>query len=224
MDTWTEGSVPAAEVRRIVADGYDAMGERFDRWADAAQGSPRDDYVRRLTELVPLGEAVLEVGCGSGARASQTLADRYRLIGIDLSPQQVERAREQVPDGSFQVGDVTTIDLAPASFRGVVALYVMGHVPTAQHAEVYGRIVRWLEPGGWFVANLPVSDSGDGIEEGFLGVPMFFASHSAEENLRLLRGAGLDVVEASMVTEREVEDDGSSTEGPWQWIVANRPA
>jgi SAM-dependent methyltransferase len=224
VDTWTKGSLPAAVVRRIVAVGYDAIGERFDRWADAAQGSPREDHVRRLAELVPAGEAVLEVGCGSGARATQSLADRYRLVGIDISHRQLERARGRVPDASFLVGDVTTMDFPPATFRGVVAFYVMGHVPTDRHGTVYGRIVEWLKPGGWFVANLPVSDSGDGVEEGYLGVPMFFAAHSAEENLRLLREAGLDVVEASLVTEREVEEDGSWTEGPWQWIVANRPA
>ena len=50
---WIEGSHSAEDVRRIVATGYDQMGERFDRWADAALGSPRDTFVARLFEEVP---------------------------------------------------------------------------------------------------------------------------------------------------------------------------
>ena len=139
-----------------------------------------------------------------------------------LDPYLAHACSQKSRQGTFQVGDVTTIDFASAPFSGVVALYTMNHVPIARHSVVYERVVRWLKPGGWFVANLPVSGSGDGIEDGWLGVPMFFASRPAEENIRLLREAGLDVVEATLVTDGEVEDDGSWTEGSWQWIVARR--
>jgi SAM-dependent methyltransferase len=204
-----------------VADGYDEMGERFDRWADAAIGSPRDAYVRRLLDQVPPGEPVLEIGCGSGARSTEALAQRYRLTGMDLSPRQIERARKRIPSARFTVGDVTTVDLPPTAFAAIVAFYVMGHVASRDHAEVYTRIATWLEPGGTFVANLPISGGGDGIEDGYLGVRMFFASLDADENLGLIQGAGLELVDATIITEVEADpDDGSSAVAAWQWIVA----
>jgi SAM-dependent methyltransferase len=223
VSTWSEGALPSAEVRRIVADGYDEMGERFDRWADAAIGSQRDAYVRRLFDLVQPGGSLLEIGCGSGARSTETLASRFRLTGIDLSPRQIERARRRIPSASFSVGDVATVDLPPSAFAAIVAFYVMGHVASRDHAEVYARIATWLEPGGTFVANLPISGGSDGIEDGYLGVRMFFASFGAEENLRLIQEAGLELIDATIIDEVEVDpDDGSRATGTWQWVVATR--
>jgi SAM-dependent methyltransferase len=224
MGRWTEGSPSAEKVRRIVAAGYDEMGERFDRWADAMRGSPRDAFVLRLFEEVPPGVAVLEIGCGSGARSTGALARRYHLTGIDLSAHQVERARERLPWARFLVGDVTRIELSPASFRAIVAYYVMNHIPCREHAGVYRQVATWLQPGRVFITNLPVSGGGDGVEDPWLGVPMFFASLDAKENLRLIRAAGLEVVDAVVISEIEADpDDESSTEqGEWQWVVARR--
>jgi SAM-dependent methyltransferase len=51
----------------------------------------------------------------------------------------------------------------------------------------------WLRPGGVFLASLGSGDlaawTGD-----WLGVPMFFSSHPATENRRLLDGAALEAV------------------------------
>jgi SAM-dependent methyltransferase len=221
VSEWVEGSLESDQVRRIVGSGYDAMGERFDRWADATVGSPRDEYVRRLFDAVPAGEPVLEIGCGSGRRATGALAERYAVTGIDLSSGQIVRARERIPTATFLVGDVTEIEFEPGSFGGIVAFYMMNHLPAEAHASVYRRVADWLRPGGVFIANLPMSDAGDGVEKGWLGVPMFFSSVGGRVNLELLRAAGLDVVDVQVISEVEVDpDDGSSEEHDWQWIVA----
>jgi SAM-dependent methyltransferase len=224
MGRWSEGSPSADEVRRIVAAGYDEMGERFDRWADATRGSPRDAFVRRLFEEIPPGEAVLEIGCGSGARSTGALAMRYQVTAIDLSARQVERARARIPSATFLVGDVTRIDLPPASFGAVVAFYMMNHIPCGEHAGVYQRVAAWLEPGGLFITNLPVTGEGDGVEDPWLGVPMFFASLDKKENLSLIRAAGLEVVDSVLISEIEVgpDDESPSEQGAWQWVVARR--
>jgi SAM-dependent methyltransferase len=224
MGSWSEGSPSAEEVRRIVAAGYDAMGERFDRWADATRGSPREVFVRPLFDEVPPGEAVLEIGCGSGARTTVALARRYQVTAIDLSAHQIERAQGRIPSARFLVGDVTRIDLPPATFRAIVAFYVMNQIPSGDHATVYQRVASWLEPGGLFIANLPVAGGGDGVEDPWLGVPMFFASLDAEENLSLIRAAALHVVDSELISEIEVDpdDETSTEEGEWQWVVARR--
>ena len=224
MSSWIEGSHSAEDVRRIVAVGYDQMGARFDRWADATLGSPRDAFVDRLFEEVLEGEAVLEIGCGSGARSTEALASRYQVTGIDLSARQIERARKRIPSATFLVGDVMSIDLPPASFLAIVALYVMNHIPSGEHASVYRRVAAWLEPDGVFIANLPASGGGDGVEDPWLGVPMFFASLNATENLALIRAAGLEIVDSVFISEIEVDPDdrSSADEGEWHWVMARR--
>jgi SAM-dependent methyltransferase len=222
MDAWQPRTLPDAEVRRIVADGYDAMGERFDRWADQAVGSPRAAFASAFAERLPPSGAVLEIGCGSGARVTSELADRFAITGIDLSARQIERARVRLPSATFLVADALTVDLPAASFDGVIALYMVNHLPSASLGRFYERVAGWLVPHGVFAANLPVSEAGDGIEASYLGVPMFFGSLSAGENLALIRAAGLSVIEARLITEIEVDEDGSSSEGTWQWVVARR--
>lgn len=199
------------------------MGERFDRWADATIGSQRDAYVRGLFDVVPPGEAVLEIGCGSGARATGALADRYKLTGIDLSPGQIQRAQERIPTATFLVGDVTQTEFPAASFRAIVAFYMMNHIPTDAHSTVYRNVANWLDADGLFIANLPVRGGADGIEEGWLGVPMFFASLDVEQNLRAIQAAGLEIVDSQLISEIEVDpDEGTSEPQEWQWIVAKR--
>jgi len=80
------------------------------RWVDILLG--------RIAE----GSDVLELGCGGGSLATRRLADRHRLLGIDISPRQIERARERVPDATFRCADATELDLPEASFDAIVSL------------------------------------------------------------------------------------------------------
>ncbi len=60
--------------------------------------------------LVPESASVLEVGCGDG-RLLWELPGRERH-GIDLTPEQIERASQAIPDGSFSVspGETASFD------------------------------------------------------------------------------------------------------------------
>jgi SAM-dependent methyltransferase len=223
VSRWRAAAPPEAEIRRIVGGGYDAMGERFDRWADRIDGSPRDRFVARLLDVVPSGGRVLEIGCGSGARTTPALVERYEVTGIDVSARQIERARARLPDAEFLVADATEVELPPDSFAAVLAMYSLNHIPTAKHPIVYRRVAEWLRPGGCFVASLPASGHGDGVDERWLGVPMFFASLDADENLALLRAAGLEIVWSELVSEFEPQErETPATHGEWQWVMARR--
>ena len=56
-----------------------------------------------------------------------------------------------------------------------------------------------------FLATFGVSGE-EGVQEDWLGVPMFFASLTAEETTALLEGAGFGLVRTEVVTEDEGED------------------
>ncbi len=110
------------------------------------------------------------------------------MIGADISDAQIVLARRNVPAATFIIADLLDLDFPDAEFDGVTAFYSISHVPREEHLQLFRLIRRWLRPSGVFLASLGVGDLQDWTGE-WLGVPMFFSSHSADGNLRLLADA-----------------------------------
>ena len=161
---------------------------------------------------------MLELGCGAGVPDTQLLASRFAVTGVDVSGEQIRRARANVPTADFVQSDFTQLELAPASFEAVAAFYSFNHVPRDVLGDLLVRIHSWLVPGGLFLAALGTGDteswSGD-----WLGTTMFFSSFPPETNRRLLVEAGFELILDEIVTMIEPEPDGEST---WQWVLARR--
>jgi ubiquinone/menaquinone biosynthesis C-methylase UbiE len=134
------------EPKRIVEHGYDAIAERYAEWA-ASFESPALHWLGKLLEEIDEGSRVLEIGCGGGGPVTRALAERHRLIGVDISSRQIERARERVPTATFRHADVTELEFEPASFDAVVSLFMLGHVPRAEQARLLASVASWLRPG-----------------------------------------------------------------------------
>jgi cyclopropane fatty-acyl-phospholipid synthase-like methyltransferase len=213
--------------KQIVERGWDAVGETFEEWQRAIRGSERlerlDDLLRRL----PLQPDVLELGSGAGVRSTRVLAERGRLTGIDISEEQVKRARERIPEARFIHGDVMAVEFAPETFDAVVSFYVLNNLPREQLGPLFARIRGWLRPGGWLLASLPAMDN-PGWRGEWLGVEMFFSGYDAETTQRLAREAGLEIVEHAIETMLEPDWEegrvGSNYgEVRWLWLLARRP-
>jgi len=205
------------DVRRLVEDGYDAMAERFAEWQREVEGSTQVERVEGLLVLLPANPDVLELGVGVGVRSTRLLAERGRLTGVDLSAEQLRRAREQVPSASFVHGDVMEVDLEPGSFDAVVAAYVLNHLRPAELPPLARKVVGWLRPGGYFLASFGTTDNPGWTGE-WLGVEMFFAGVRPEKNRRLIEDAGLALLrdEIEVLTEPEGE-------ARFQWLLARKP-
>ena len=96
---------------QIVADGYDVIGETFAEWRDRIVGDPRAAWRGELVSRLPQGARVLELGCGGGVPDTQLLAERFRVTGVDVSPEQVRRASAAVPSAEFVCADFTELEL-----------------------------------------------------------------------------------------------------------------
>lgn len=195
-----------------VKSGYDSMADRYEAWSRAGS-DPRDWFLDELSSNLADRARVLEIGCGAGLTLER-LARRFDVTGLDLSPEQVRRARVRVPSAHIIERDVRTVDLPRETYDAVVALYLMGHVPRDEHAAVYWRIAAALRPGGAFLASIAVLDEPGATGE-WLGVPMFFSSWPAETNSRLVREAGLEL-EVDRLEETQ-EPEGPVT---FQWVIA----
>jgi cyclopropane fatty-acyl-phospholipid synthase-like methyltransferase len=212
------GARPAAtalDPKRVVEAGYDRIADRYLAWSPLRPSTARVRALDLADELIPLGADVLELGCGAGLPMTSRLANGRQLTGVDISGEQIRRARRNVPGATFIHADLTTFERAWASVDAVVAFYSLTHVPREEHAALFVRIRRWLRPGGLFLASLGVEDDPGSIEADWLGVDMYFSHFSARVNRRLLEAAGFEIERAEVVTEPADRHDAR-----FLWVVA----
>ena len=143
----------AAEIKQCCATAYgsDAMrwllGDRLHPGGAALTGRLIDGLTVRR------GALVADVACGPGESALQA-AERTgcRVVGVDLSPACIERAREAALaaglDGRvrFVVGDAERLPLPDASVDGVLCECALCTFP--DKAAAAGELARVLRPGG----------------------------------------------------------------------------
>ncbi len=143
---------------RIVGIGRideSAVRDAYRRWApvyDYTFGLVAREGRRHSVEVINQNQGrVLEVGVGTGL----SLPDYERhldIVGIDLSPEMLEKARERVAEerldhvtGLHEM-DASDLKFADASFDTVVAMYVMTVVPEPE--AVMRELSRVTKPGG----------------------------------------------------------------------------
>jgi len=175
-------------------------------------------WVEKLLDRLEDGSNVLELGCGGGSPATVRLAERNRVLGVDISPKQIERARERVPNASFVRASATELELEESSFDAIVSLYMLGHVPRAEQAPLLGSMASWLRKGGYLLATMGTADADDEVEPDWLGAPMFFASFGDAANRRLLADAGFELLEAKVIP---VDEPGHGLVS-FMWSLARR--
>ena len=213
--------------KRIVEQAGTAWSTRSRSGSGAISGSERLEHLDDLLRRLPARPDVLELGSGAGVRSTRVLAERGRLTGVDISSEQVRRARERIPDARFIQADVMAVELAPESFDAVVSFYVLNNLPRDELGPLFERVRAWLRPGAWLLASLPARDN-PGWRGEWLGAEMFFSGWDPETTLRLARDAGLDVVEHSLETMLEPDwEEGRVGEGyreaRWLWLLARKP-
>jgi len=204
--------------KTIVARGYDALGEDYPAWIASFPDPARHQMLEEFSSRLASGAHVLDLGCGPGVPSTRALADRFEVTGVDSSGTQLAAARRNVPRASFVQGDFMNLALPPGSFDGVTAFYSVIHVPREEHVALFQRVSRWLRPGGLFLATLGAGDDPGWTGE-WLGQPMFFSSHQADVNRRLLMAAAFDLLIDKLLETPEPEGPAS-----FLWILAQRRA
>jgi len=105
------------------------------------------------------GETVLDLGSGAGIDvflAAQQVGESGRVIGIDMTPEMLQRARENaakhgIENVEFRQGDIEAMPVDDASVDVVISNCVINLVPDKR--SVYSEMHRVLRPGGRFIVS-----------------------------------------------------------------------
>jgi len=105
------------------------------------------------------GDVVLDLGSGAGIDcflAAQAVGKRGRVIGVDMTPDMLDRAREnarthEVENVEFRLGEIENLPVADVSVDVVISNCVINLSP--DKPRVFREVYRALRPGGRMIVS-----------------------------------------------------------------------
>jgi len=165
------------------------------------------------------GETVLDLGSGAGFDcflAASRVGNRGRVIGVDMTPEMLEKARENARKGNytnveFRLGEIESLPVADNSVDIVISNCVVNLSPDKK--RVFAEAFRALKPGGRLMISdlVLLKELPDFIKnsiEAYIGCVS--GAILKDEYLRVIKAAGFQDVkivdEASFPAEFIVSD------------------
>jgi len=143
-----------------------SIRDEFAFQADSFARSPGMSLAETLgvvVDLVPTEPEArwVEIACGPGLIARAMGPRVGSVLGVDLTPAMVEKARAEaaaagVENVGFEVGDATALDLPDDSFDGAITRFSLHHIPAP--VRVLEEMRRVVKPGGRVVVADFVTD------------------------------------------------------------------
>jgi len=136
-----------------------ASRTHFDRWSSSYEtglGARRlqELQTEALAALALSGDdALLDLGCGTGAAVRQAAHTVRRAVGFDLSPEMIAQARKlaaAIANVEFREGDVSgPLPFSDREFTAIVCTTAFHHFP--KPLDTIAEMSRVLAPGGRLV-------------------------------------------------------------------------
>lgn len=171
---------------------YDLIADWYAKERRGPGGVPE---LESLLASLPRAASVLDVGCGNGVPLTRKLLEAgFTVIGVDSSPQMLERFRTNCPGTRCICAPIQSAELEAQSFDAVVAWGVLFHLPHDEQRRAIAKIASVLKPRGLF---LFTAGDEDGEKEGdpMNGVPFHYWSFSIEGYRALLTTNGLTLLD-----------------------------
>ena len=180
----------------IVLDGYELVGEAY---LAEREKQRSDKYVRKLLKRLKPNTKILDLGCGAGVPVDDLLlAEGHEVVGIDISPRMIARARRNCPAGQYMVKDILRLNPGDFKVEAIVSFYTWFHLPRSRQGELLKTINSYVGKGGYLLITM-----GDREFEGehqFFGMKMWSSQWGIDKNSALVERAGWKILEAGIDT------------------------
>lgn len=161
------------------------------------------------------GETVLDLGSGAGFDcflAAQRVGDKGKVIGVDMTPEMVEKARGNARRGhyanvEFRLGEIEDLPAEDNSVDAVISNCVINLSPDKR--KVFREAFRVLKPGGrLMVSDLALRKELPGVVKGSVEayIGCLAGAVLKEEYLGAVREAGFSDVNVIGETSFPVDD------------------
>ncbi len=158
-------------------------------------------------------DSALDLGCGTGLCGPLLRPLTQQLVGVDLSGNMVERARQQgVYDQVVQADLVDFLAACQRSYGLVIAADVFVYLGALE--PVFSGVARVIDPGGLFTFSVESAEAGQGD---FALRPSLRYAHSAQYIERLSGQFGFRILATREHAIRE--DQGRPIDGLLCWLV-----
>ena len=117
-----------------------------------------------INKTTPDSESIiLDVGCGTGHHVAELSHNNLNVIGIDISPSMISKAKENYPEYDFKVSDALQQgSFQPNSFTHILCLYFTIYY-MKDKMKFFNNCMDWLMPGGYLILHLVNRDQFDPI-------------------------------------------------------------
>lgn len=175
----------------LVREGYNKVAKTYSAQRDLFKN---DKYLTELTKLLKPNSTVLDIGCGSGIPVDKYLINKgFKVIGIDISEEQIKLAKQNIPEGTFEVKNMSDLKEGGYQVNAVVSFYAVFHIPREEHQELFKKINSFLPVGGLILVTMGVGEW-EGTEEDFHGSKMWWSHYGADKNKEIVKNASFKIL------------------------------
>jgi SAM-dependent methyltransferase len=144
----------------------------------SSSGKPADEYISgvyrwwhlsgpspELLEAlddgwIPRSGRVLDLGCGLGVEVGDLAERGFHAVGIDSSPNAIERAARDHPRVEFLIGDVLDLPFPDQAFDVLLDRGCFHYVASPDRPRYEAEAWRVLRPGGRFLLRACLTSAG----------------------------------------------------------------
>jgi len=147
-----------------------------------------DGFARRFGR----DSLVCDAGCGPSAHIGRYVFDKgIPVVGVDISDQCVELAREHNPGMKCARADIAKLPFADGTIDGIIAYYSIIDTPKRHVGRIFREFHRVLKPRGSLLTAVKAGDS-EGYLPELLGIKteIYFTLFTEEEIAGYYRQAG----------------------------------
>lgn len=157
-----------------------------------------DDTYDAFCNKIPAGAGVLEIGCGPGNITRYLHAQRpdLKIEAIDIAPDMITLAKENVPAATFRVMDTRDIRQLDKLFKGIICGFCLPYLSETDRVTFIADCKQLLATDGvLYISFVEGESSQSGYQTGSSGDRIYFYYHNLTQLTAELKQNGFETVQ-----------------------------